>query len=186
LAKGIRKAGILILISVIMLMTSGSSAAFNPRLFDTGRIMSTIRELTSKDYNGRMAGTPGGKKTEEFIASMFKNIGLKPAGSEGTYFQEFTGVSGNPSGEYILEVLKGDKVVRKYTYAKDYKFIADCSYSGEVTAKGVQVKMARQAIADVVKGQEPAPPVVEEPEELEDEPPALEPPADENEVDKTL
>lgn len=138
----IKRSGIILLSLIILLISCGfADKNYNPKTYDTERIMSIIEELTSKEYNGRMAGSEDGKKTEEYVAAKFKEIGLEPGGNDGTYFQEFSGISGNASGPYILDVLDGDKLVKSYSYAVDYKFATSLSHSGEVIGKLVEVNL---------------------------------------------
>jgi len=45
-----------------------------------------IKTLASDDFQGRLTGSPGYRKAADYVASVFKREGLKPAGTEG-YFQ---------------------------------------------------------------------------------------------------
>ena len=107
--------------------------------YSVERIMNIIKEMSSKEFNGRMAGTKYGMLTEEYIEARFKEIGLDPGGIGGTYFQEFKGIYGNPSEENILEVLYEDKAIKCYKYAEDFKNLPVFSYSGEVLSEGVKL-----------------------------------------------
>jgi len=46
--------------------------------------------LASDSMEGRESGQPGGVKAEEYIAAKFREWGLKPAGDNGTFFQNLT------------------------------------------------------------------------------------------------
>src|SRR5690349_11940005 len=46
--------------------------------------------LASDECEGRGVGTGGLNKAAEYIAEQFKKAGLKPGGSDGSYFQPFT------------------------------------------------------------------------------------------------
>lgn len=140
--NNIKRSGIILLSLLIILISCGFAyKGYDSKAYDTERIMSIIEELTKKDYNGRMAGSEGGKKAEEFVASKFKEIGLEPGGDNGTYFQEFSGISGNAAGPYILDVLDGSRLIKSYSYGVDYKFATSLSHSGEVMGKLVQVNL---------------------------------------------
>jgi aminopeptidase YwaD len=139
LASRIKKIGAVVLILVFVLLGCGSYQGFNPQTYSVDRIKNTIDKLSSKEFNGRMAGTKYGRITEEYVEARFKEAGLKPGGVKGTYFQEFPGISGNPSGEYILEIYDGKDMVKTYKYAKDYKSFAYFSHSGEVSAGAVKL-----------------------------------------------
>ncbi len=45
--------------------------------------------MLATQFDGRRAGTPGGRAAAEFIAAEFQKMGLQPAGDNGTYFQNF-------------------------------------------------------------------------------------------------
>lgn len=150
--KGFKKYVILLLCSVFVLASCSKPSVFNLKSADAGRIMKTIEYLSSKDFNGRMAGTSFGIKTEEYIASKFKEAGLKPGGTDGTYFQRFSGTSGNPSGEYILEVVNDGKIIKKYKYASDYKYFMPFPNSGEITSKGVELNIGSGTIPGAGEG----------------------------------
>jgi hypothetical protein len=53
--------------------------------------LETIREITttlsSKEFEGRGTGQPGGEKAAKYLADRFAKLGLKPAGDNGTYLQ---------------------------------------------------------------------------------------------------
>lgn len=46
-------------------------------------------ELADDKYEGRESGYEGNRKAAKYIASKFKEFGLKPIGDDGTYFQNF-------------------------------------------------------------------------------------------------
>jgi hypothetical protein len=47
-----------------------------------------IYALADDSAQGRMAGTEGNWKATEYIAAHFRRLGLRPAGDDGTFFQE--------------------------------------------------------------------------------------------------
>jgi peptide/nickel transport system permease protein len=57
--------------------------------FDEQRASATINELAGGKYGGRRGGSPQEWAAAEWIAAQFKELGLQPAGDNGTYFQEF-------------------------------------------------------------------------------------------------
>ncbi|HZX14836.1 MAG TPA: PA domain-containing protein, partial [Thermodesulfobacteriota bacterium] len=59
-----------------------------------------IRYLASDQLEGRKAGTEGCEKAAEYVATNFKEAGLKPLGDDGTYFQNFSFTSGVKLGGY--------------------------------------------------------------------------------------
>lgn len=136
----IKRLGALLIVFFILFLSCGFKGGYNPKLYNTEGILNIIKQLSSKEFNGRMAGTKEGKNTEEYVAAKFKELGLKPGGNN-TYFQEFKGVSGNAAGVYALQVLDNNRIVKSYSYSKDYKYVTNLSYSGEVTSPGVQIEM---------------------------------------------
>lgn len=123
---------------LFLLFLCGFTLNFNAHVYSTDRIINTIKELSSKEYNGRLAGTTYGVKTEEYVANEFKEIGLKPA-NNGSYFQEFEGIYGNTEGEYILEITNGNNIVKKYLYGMDYKAFSNYENNGEATAGFIEI-----------------------------------------------
>lgn len=142
----LKRLSALLLLLLALVLSCGFTNGYNPKCYNIDRILNTIEELSSKDFNGRMAGTEYGKKTEEYVESEFKKIGLIPGGTGGTYYQEFTGTSGNASGIYALEALNNGKVIKSYTFARDYINTTILSHSGETIGKGVLVDMTASNI----------------------------------------
>lgn len=52
-----------------------------------------IDYLCRPELGGRLTGTEGERKATAYVAAFLENLGLKPAGENGTYFQEFEFVS---------------------------------------------------------------------------------------------
>lgn len=72
------------------------------------RLMPHIRYLASDELEGRLAGSPGAEKAARYIAEQFARRNLLPAGDGGSYFQEFSFVSGVRLGsDNALEVAWG-------------------------------------------------------------------------------
>ena len=55
---------------------------------DGDKALEHIRYLASDDFKGRKSGTPEYQKAAEYVAAKMKEYGLKPGGTEGTYFQQ--------------------------------------------------------------------------------------------------
>lgn len=72
------------------------------------RLMPHIEYLASDELEGRLAGSPGAEKAAHYIAERFAQWNLLPLGDEGSYFQEFSFVSGVRLGSgNALEVVWG-------------------------------------------------------------------------------
>ena len=52
---------------------------------ETERLSSIVRELASDEYEGRAPGTPGGRKTVEYLIKQFAELGLEPGGVDGSW-----------------------------------------------------------------------------------------------------
>src|SRR5260370_38157891 len=55
---------------------------------DPQRIHDTVKFLSSDELEGRGTGQKGGDAAANWIAEQFKSYGLKPAGANGSYFQD--------------------------------------------------------------------------------------------------
>ncbi|MFQ6069903.1 MAG: M28 family peptidase [Candidatus Aminicenantales bacterium] len=94
--------------------------------FDEKAALSYIETLASDALMGRRSGQPGGKMTEEYIASKLKEWGVEPAGNDGTYFQNFTIEHRNIEQGVALEIF-AQKGKRSFYYGEDWRVQ---SYSG--------------------------------------------------------
>lgn len=69
-------------------------------------ILRHVNYLCLDQLAGRMTGTEGERLATEYVASYMKQLGLQPAGDNGTYFQEFPFTSGMSLGsDNKLQVL---------------------------------------------------------------------------------
>lgn len=66
---------------------------------DAAAIEAHMSYLASDDLEGREAGTPGYDLAADYVAAEFEKIGLKPAGTDGTWFQPI---------EFLRSVRAGD------------------------------------------------------------------------------
>lgn len=67
-----------------------------------------VKYLASDELEGRGSGTEGNRKAAAYIAQAFRSYGLKPAGTNGDYFQEFEFVSAVKLGTNNSLSLKWD------------------------------------------------------------------------------
>jgi Zn-dependent M28 family amino/carboxypeptidase len=56
-----------------------------PATIDMDRLSSIVRELAADEYEGRAPGTPGGRKTVEYLVEQFSALGLEPGGADGRW-----------------------------------------------------------------------------------------------------
>ncbi|WCM29630.1 M28 family metallopeptidase [Sphingomonas sp. QA11] len=54
---------------------------------DPARLSATVRTLASDAFEGRAPGTPGERKTIDFLVAQFKAMGLQPGGDKGSWTQ---------------------------------------------------------------------------------------------------
>ena len=84
-----------------------------PPVFSQGALMGHVEWLAAPEREGRGIGTKGLDAAAEYVAAVFKAIGLKPGGDNGTYFQSFVAAK-SPTGvpaslRNVIGVLPGSK-----------------------------------------------------------------------------
>ncbi len=55
---------------------------------DPQHLSETVKILASDDFGGRAPGTPGEKKTIDWLIAQFKQLGLEPGGTDGKWTQQ--------------------------------------------------------------------------------------------------
>ena len=77
------------------------------------RIRQHVKYLASDALEGRGTGQKGGDAAADYIAAQFKSYGLKPAGENGTYFQNvpLVGVKTLPETSFALVPASGEPLV---------------------------------------------------------------------------
>jgi Zn-dependent M28 family amino/carboxypeptidase len=83
------------------------------------RIRAHVKFLASDLLEGRGVGTRGGDLASEYIATEFALDGLKPAGDNGTYFQNFALVGADPQPNTSLSVTAG-RVTLPFGWLDDF------------------------------------------------------------------
>ncbi|MBK9390919.1 MAG: M20/M25/M40 family metallo-hydrolase [Bacteroidetes bacterium] len=103
-------------------------------------MMGLVEKLCTPEFNGRLSGTPEFIASAEWVASMMKEWGIKPAGDNNTYFQWFDWpyTKINDIGNLTLNIKQSDgSIIRKhYTYPEEY-YPGMNSGSGEITGEVV-------------------------------------------------
>jgi Zn-dependent M28 family amino/carboxypeptidase len=78
--------------SAALAVTIFAATAFASKMdapsFDAERIRAHVKYLASDELEGRGTGQKGGDVAADYIAAQLKSYGLKPAGENGTYFQQ--------------------------------------------------------------------------------------------------
>jgi TonB family protein len=82
---------------------------------DPQRMHDTVKYLSSDELEGRGTGQKGGDAAANWIAEQFKSYGLKPAGSNGSYFQDvpMVGVRSLPPTTFAFVPANGAPVELK-------------------------------------------------------------------------
>ena len=98
-----------LLVSLICILIPRCGDADQSR-FDSERIVEHVKFLASDSLEGRLAGSRGTRMASEYIKDRFVRLGLRPGGENGSYFQDFSFVSGVVTGEANeLQVTCGKK-----------------------------------------------------------------------------
>src|SRR2546426_9982098 len=84
-----RPATLLIVCALLLTSTAalGRAPVVPPAASDLRAIVET---LTTREMDGRRAGTPGGDRATERLAAWLGAAGLRPGGDSGTFLQSFT------------------------------------------------------------------------------------------------
>ena len=95
---------------------------------DAQAILEHIKVLSGDDFEGRAPGSAGEEKTVQYLTDEFKEIGLAPGNSDGTYIQNVPLVGITPTPSQTLTIQKGGQR-RTFEWSKDYvaftKHVAD-------------------------------------------------------------
>ncbi len=83
-----------------------------------------VEYLASPELGGRLTGTPGERLATQYAADFFQSLGLKPAGDDGTYFQNFEFTAGVAVGEDNALSLKIGDQTQQPELDKDWRPIS--------------------------------------------------------------
>lgn len=98
---------ICLLIGFYVFFTSSSEALSIPSTYEITphALQKHVAYLSSDALEGRLTGTRGEKLSTDYVADTFLQLGLEPAGDEGTYFQTFD-FGNKQHGRNVLAKLK--------------------------------------------------------------------------------
>ncbi|GMW01046.1 MAG: hypothetical protein AMXMBFR84_21830 [Candidatus Hydrogenedentota bacterium] len=87
---------------------------------------SVVTALASDEMAGRLTGTEGEQKAVDYVAGLFKNLGLVPAGDNGTYFQSFDFTAGVSLGgsNAVTVRLTGTDTPHSFVADEDWRPLA--------------------------------------------------------------
>ncbi|MBE7506022.1 MAG: M28 family peptidase [Planctomycetia bacterium] len=80
----------LVLASNALAAVAGDRRSADESLFSRQAFLDHVSYLASDELEGRGTGQEGIDKAAEYIADYFEDCGVKPAGDDGTYFQNFS------------------------------------------------------------------------------------------------
>lgn len=107
-----------------LLLLSNVQAAENYEI-TAEKIHRYVNFLSSDALQGRLTGTQGEKLATQYVAMQFQQLGLIPAGDNGTYFQEFdfnAGVSLGKSNAFVITNQKN--IPKKLILNQDWRPLA--------------------------------------------------------------
>ena len=79
---------VLIAASIVIFSTAALAQKSHSPKFDSEKIRAHVQYLASDELEGRGMNQKGGDLAADYIAAQFKSYGLKPAGENGTYFEQ--------------------------------------------------------------------------------------------------
>lgn len=88
---------------------------------DGEAVLATVRELSAPLYEGRQAGSDGGRKAADYIAAQFRELGLQPLSGD-SYFQEFSIPYTHPAKAPVVTVYGLDDKPQSLTYGSDVAY----------------------------------------------------------------
>ena len=104
---------------LLALILAGSAAAQLSDISAT-RIRSHVKFLSSDLLEGRGVGARGGDLATEYLGTQFALVGAKPAGDNGTYFQNLTLTSVEPIGAGQLTATTADGRAIPFRWLDDF------------------------------------------------------------------
>jgi Zn-dependent M28 family amino/carboxypeptidase len=63
-----------------------------------------LKVLASDEYEGRAPATPGGQKTQDYLAQQLKALGIEPGAPDGSYFQQVPIVESAVERNFVVSV----------------------------------------------------------------------------------
>jgi ABC-type dipeptide/oligopeptide/nickel transport system permease component len=115
---------------------------FDSSLLEADNIIMHIQELSSSEYKGRIAGSEGDKKALKYMEGHFREIGVEPAGEDGTYYQTFSVLLPQIDTEPIFTIssIEG-QIIRELVMYEDYNALPSMNggsidFSGELISVG--------------------------------------------------
>jgi hypothetical protein len=107
--------------------------------FDADRALNSLNRLAGDEFAGRKAGTQGAELASEYIADYFGSLGLRTAGSAGSYRAKFLMPLWNLTKVPTLALVDtSGKTLRAFDYRRDF-YVQQGSGAGNFSADTVFV-----------------------------------------------
>jgi hypothetical protein len=141
------------LLSLVLFFTSFIPAQEKPALSDEQKLMQAMHRITSQDlyadvdklasaeFEGRLAGHVGYDKAAEWVIRRFKEMGVKPLGTDGGYLQKFPHPYTDVLDGCFVKLhcpQRSGEIVKEYLYVDDY-IPGSTSGNGQIKAEAVFV-----------------------------------------------
>lgn len=143
--------------SLLGLFVSGlvHAAVLKPDYIITKKNLQThVNFFTSPALEGRMTGSIGEQLATQYIANIFLDLGLAPAGDHGTFFQEFEVITRIvPGKNNVLMIKNGQGLVKSLRLGKQWQPL---SYSDTVSFENGALVFAGFGITAPAQGILPA------------------------------
>ncbi|MBI9013974.1 MAG: Zn-dependent exopeptidase M28 [Clostridiales bacterium] len=115
---------------------------------DSSRAIELIRELTSKKYDGRQAGTAANELAEDYMVNMFKEIGLEsPEGLD--YKQLYTQKAAYPVKATEISIVGSDLELEYQVDFTERFLMGQTYYDAEIESEMVYIMDRKQLIEEV-------------------------------------
>ena len=110
---------------IFLLAVTALTAAAQLNEISGERIRAHVKFLSSDLLEGRGVGTRGGDLATEYIAAQFALAGAKPAGDNGTYFQNFDLIGADPQPGSTLRAVANDGKTIEFKWLDDFVGVTD-------------------------------------------------------------
>src|SRR5574341_571837 len=68
----------------------------------TESLTAHVKTIGSDEFEGRAPATPGGEKTQNYLAEQLKTLGVAPGAADGSYFQQVPIVESVVDRNFVL------------------------------------------------------------------------------------
>ena len=123
--------------AIALILSTSACAARSAPAVSEAELRETISVIASDAFEGRRPGTPGGARTEAWIADAFSAAGLSPAGDDGGWRQAVPLVTRTPEQATLGPVTADQLVV--LGLEQDLSLVAPVVRAGAADMKGAIV-----------------------------------------------